>query len=103
MRIVPLAEIEPDYDIAMLLAWYEQERTIEATRKRFGHDAEALKYFPNDYYEKLESWWKSDQRIQEPIVVIGQGPNRWHIEDGWHRFAISHKFNIQFVPIGIIQ
>lgn len=98
MLIINLSEIKCE-NVEALLSWYETEKT--KVRERFGSDQEALMYWPDDYYEKMEDWWKSFPE-KEPIEVIKLG-DKYEIIDGWHRLAISHKFNIQKIPCEVVN
>lgn len=92
--------IEPERSRDSWIAWLEDES--RHVRQRFGSDPEAMIFWPNDYYAKLEEFWSSDQRVKDPIVIKLEG-KIGRIVDGWHRVAISHKLNHQTVPATIIE
>ena len=78
-----------------LIQWFEEEKT--KVRFRFGSDPEALKYFPDNYYEKLEKDWQEESvRIKQPLDLI-QICDKFNVNDGWHRLAISLKYNHDYV------
>lgn len=92
---IPLADIEPELPKEFWLKWLQDE--IATVRFRFGNDEEALEFFPDDYYQRLEDWWSKDPH-QEPIVVK-RVVGFVRIVDGWHRVAISHKIGLTSVPV----
>lgn len=83
-------------------AWLAAE--YKGLRKRFPlFEPDDEKFWPDDYYERLEAWWTTsdEARSIEPIrckLVDGV----YRIEDGWHRFAISKKYNLAQVPVILI-
>lgn len=96
---IPIKDIEPDAYFVWE-EWLALESTRERVRNRFGTGEEALHYWPDDYYEKMEQWWVSDRRYLEPLrVTLVDGVYR--LLDGWHRLAISHKNKMPTVPCEI--
>ena len=93
----PLNKIKHRYSVNDWINWLEEEKKM--IRRRFGNDVEALKYWPNDYYDKMEKWWASDNRILEPIELCKCG----YIEDGSHRVAISYKIGLKSVPVVFVE
>ena len=64
---------------------------------RFGGD------FPVDYYIKLEKFWLEEcNRWRDPIYCRILDHVGLEITDGHHRYAISLKNDILFVPITIV-
>lgn len=99
IEYIPITSIFCNYTKECLLNWLEDE--VKNLRVRYPITCpEDLIYWPDDYYEKMEQWWSTDNRIQEPIVVIKCG-DIYQISDGWHRFAISHKIGLTEVPVYI--
>ena len=78
--------------------WLEKEK--ELIRVRFGTDPEAVKYWPDDYYEKMEEAWR--QGFREPIQVFNDA-DVIRIDDGWHRTAICHKIGLRKIPAIFIR
>lgn len=95
MEQIHLSLIEPERDNDFWLDWLIEEK--KNVRLRFGRDEEAIRYFPDDYYEKMENWWSTDSRQIDP-VRLERDNGIYRIVDGWHRVAISHKIGLQFVP-----
>ncbi len=83
-----------------MLAWLiEEEKNL---RIRFPIICqEDIKYWPDDYYQRMEIWWnKLENRLTDPLVVIYfKNYDTYRISDGWHRFAISHKLGIKEIPV----
>jgi hypothetical protein len=71
--LYPLCNISPKWPKAEWVEWLAEE--VETVRQRFGSDEEALTYWPDDYYERMESWWRTDRRCQDPVKV-------WRHADG---------------------
>lgn len=68
-------------------------------RKRFGNDKEALEFFPDNYYELMEDWWKiPENREIDPITISVLKGGKIFLEDGWHRVAIAIKLGIEELP-----
>lgn len=97
--LVPVESINLDGQSAeSLIKWFREEKTPERVRFRFGSDLEALKYFPDDYYEKLEADWATESvRMNVPLDLIQMG-EKYHVEDGWHRLALCYLHNVKLVP-----
>ena len=98
-QLIPIEKIDlAGQSINDLLDWWKKEKKPESVRFRFGNDEEALKYFPNHYYEKLEKDWTTESvRINVPLDLILMG-EKYHVEDGWHRLALCYLHNIKLVP-----
>lgn len=98
---VPIWAIDLDgQTVNQLLEWYKGEPS--KIRFRFGSHDEALRYWPDDYYQKLEIWWASEERVIEPLQVkTSDYPDIYLLIDGWHRLAISYKLEMTEVPIEI--
>lgn len=94
---LPVSEIETDRPASFWIKWLEDEKKL--VRHRFGNDDEARQYFPDDYYERMEAWWATERRDIDPIAVYRDKGGIIRIEDGSHRFAISHKLKHKTVPI----
>lgn len=93
---IDLSKIEPELNHEFWLNWLIEEK--KNVRLRFGSDDEARHYFPDDYYERMETWWETGSREIDPIVVWKADDAIYRIVDGWHRVAISHKIGLQSVP-----
>lgn len=93
---VLLSTIEPEHTKEMWFTFLEEERLN--VRLRFGDDEEAMKFFPDNYYDKMEQWWATESRRVEPLFLYYDTNNILRIEDGWHRVAISHKLGLIYVP-----
>ena len=98
-ELVPIESINLDgQSVERLIEWWNEEKTPNCVRRRFGNDQEALKYFPDDYYEKLERDWLDESiRNKSPLDLI-QMDKKYHINDGWHRLALCFLYDIKFVP-----
>lgn len=99
LKLIPVKSIDLDgQSIEGLIKWFNQEKMPKYVRRRFGNDEEALKYFPDDYYEKLERDWLDESvRNKNPLDLIQVG-RKYHINDGWHRVALCHIHGIKSVP-----
>lgn len=96
MKLIELAIIEPERSKEEWISWLAQESGV--VRKRFGSDSEAIHYFPDDYYDKMEQWWASDRREIDPVTLSTDSDGIVRIVDGWHRVAISHKIGLTYIP-----
>jgi len=74
------------------IKWIKEECPIH----RFGGDVGL------DYYEKMELWWldqlKNPEKCIKPIVGIFS-IDTFVIIDGHHRVALSHKNDLEAVPV----
>lgn len=99
LKLVPIKSINLDgQSPERLILWWNEEKTPEKVRFRFGSDSEALKYFPDNYYEKLELDWANESvRMNVPLDLIKIG-KKYHVNDGWHRLALCFLHGIKSVP-----
>ena len=99
LQLIPIKSINLDgQSVENLIKWFNEEKLPERVRRRFGSDEEALKYFPDNYYEKLERDWADESvRMNVPLDLIQVG-RKYHINDGWHRVALCYIHGIKSVP-----
>lgn len=90
--------IRPELSPQQWIDWLEEEKGL--VRHRFGYDDEAKQYFPDDYYDRMIEWWKTQQFSNvDPITVYYDDKGVVQIEDGSHRLAISHLLKWETVPV----
>ena len=90
MKVIPLEDIVPLSPTDWSIWWEEEKKNL---RLRYPDEEN----FPDDYYEKMESWWISSHksRMIDPILV----DEEYVLIDGHHRYAISVIHGIKEVPI----
>ncbi len=100
-KIVPIHQINISHNFSSpqeLIKWFQEEKKPENVRLRFGRDTDAFKYFPDDYYEKLERDWKYEPtRKAVPLDLLQIKDDLYEIVDGWHRLALSYFHKIEFI------
>jgi len=96
---IDIALIEPEF--SDWEGWLDSE--VKNVRRRFGNDEESMRLWPDNYYQLLESWWKTPRRDIDPIELTKDDNGLFRIVDGWHRLAISHKIGLRKVPAVVIS